>query len=489
MLMLFGAGPVWAADQNQTPPPPPPPNQGQGGQGQGGQGGQGQSGQGEGGLGLWLGRPQSNRPYRGLFGGGVGDTEQLLTLGLNAGGGYDSSVFVDNRSDPTAPVVDPAAPVVDPLAPGLDPTAPVVFGRTHSGFAAGSANLEYSLNRSSFTFSGSGGGALSYYPVLVDPMNHSYFAQVHSGWKMSPKATLVGNYSMSYSPARHLVSLPGTGVSGLGPGNPFDTTVGAQAESYRFETARVDLGYQLTRRVTASVSFGDWRAVSPSHLYDSHTIDLSTRVSMGVAKDLAVYAQYGFATHRFKDELNLAPYHSHNIDAGLAFTKALSLTRHTFLSFGTGTSAISDGNNTHYNLTGNVRVIREIGRTWQAWAYYARDVQFVQTFLQPVLSDTVSGSVSGLLNRRVRFDGDLYLTYGTVGFIGPSDGYRTFHANAGIGIAMTRYLSGGVRYLYTRYSFDNGVVVPLDLRNATDRHGVNAYLSAWLPLYSRMRRP
>jgi hypothetical protein len=481
MLMLFGAGPVWAADQNQTPPPPPPPNQGQGGQGQGGQGqgGQGQGGQGEGGLGLWLGRPQSNRPYRGLFGGGVGDTEQLLTLGLNAGGGYDTSVFVSN---PTAPVVDPTAPVVDP-------TAPVVFGRTHSGFAAGSANLQYSLNRSSFSFSGSGGGALSYYPVLNDPMSHSYFAQANSGWRMSPKATLGGSYSMYYWPAQHLVPLPGIGDPGLGPGNPFDTTVGAQAESYRHENARADFGYRLTRRVTASVGYGAWRVVSPSHLYDSHTSELSTRVTMGVARDLAVYAGYGFSKHLFRDELNLAPYHTHNIDAGLVFTKALSLTRHTFLSFGTGTAAISDGNDTHYNLTGNVRVIREIGRTWQASAYYARDVQFEQTFLQPVLSDTVSGNVSGLINRRVRFDSDLYLTYGKVGFSGPSNGYRTFYANAGIGIAMTRYLNGGVRYLYTRYSFDDGLVVPLDLRHATDRHGVNAYLSAWLPLYSRMRRP
>jgi hypothetical protein len=467
VLMLFSAAPVFAErDQNQTPPPPPPPTQGQGQGGQG-PGGQGESGQGEG-LGLWIGRRQSSRPYRGLFGGGYSNTEQLLSLGLNAGGGYDSSVFVDDREDPTAPVV---------------------FSRTHSGFAAGSASLDYSLNRPSFAFSASGGGGLSYYPVLFDPLNHSYFANAHSGWKVSEKATVSGDYSLYYWPAQHLVSLPGVGGPSLGPGNPFDTTLGAQAEAYRNETARGDLTYRLSRRVGASVNYGMWRVVSPSHLYDSHTRQVATRVSMSVGRDLAVYAGYGFSTQDFADELQLAPYHVHNIDAGLAFTKALSLTRHTFLSFGTGTSAVSDGNNTHYNLTGNVRLLRELGRTWQASVYYTRDVQFVQTFLQPVLSDTISGNVGGLLNRRVRFDGDLYLTYGKVGFSGPSNGYRTFYATAGIGIGISRNLSGGVRYLYTRYYFDNGLVVPVDLLHATDRHGVNAYLSAWFPLFSRSRRP
>ena len=50
-------------------------------------------------------------------------------------------------------------------------------------------------------------------------------------------------------------------------------------------------------------------------------------------------------------------------------------------------------------------------------------------------------------------------------------------------------MNAGARYLYSRYTFDNGVVLPIDLINVTDRHGVNVYLSSWLPLYTRTRRP
>jgi hypothetical protein len=61
------------------------------------------------------------------------------------------------------------------------------------------------------------------------------------------------------------------------------------------------------------------------------------------------------------------------------------------------------------------------------------------------------------------------------------------YSSAGLGIAITRFLNSGLRYSYSRYLFDGGVDVPRDLLLLTGRHGVNAYLSAWLPLFSRTR--
>jgi hypothetical protein len=476
MLALVTARPVCAApDQNQTPPPPKPPDQGQGGQGQGGQGQgtQGQSGQGRGGLGLWLGRPQTNRPYRGLFGGGVGETEQLVTLVMNAGGGYDTSVFVDNR---------------------LDPTAPVVFRRDHSGFAAGSASVNYSLHRDSYSVWGAGGAGLAYYPKLFDPFVHRYFADAGGSWNTSRNTTLSGGYSVYFRPMQHLVAQPGGVLDPnldptLGPGNPLDTTVGSQSETYRNENGHASFHYQFSQRMGLTFGAGGWRVVSPDRFHNSRSTELSAQATVSLRRDMAFYTGYRFSTQYFGQGGTFSPYHTNNIDLGIQFSKALSLTRHTYLSFGTGTSAVSDGNQTTYWIIGNVQLIRELGRTWQAEASYSRNAQFVQTFLQPVFSDTVSGYVSGLFSRRLRFDSSVYLTYGKVGFSGASNGYDAFYATAGVSIAINRYLSAGSRYLYARYSFDNGVVLPIDLLYVTDRHGVNVYLSSWLPLYSRTRRP
>ena len=112
-----------------------------------------------------------------------------------------------------------------------------------------------------------------------------------------------------------------------------------------------------------------------------------------------------------------------------------------------------------------------------------------QAFQQPVFTDTVSAMVSGLISRRVSFDAGTGLAGGKVGFSNANNGYSTLYTSAGIGIAITRFLNGGLRYGYARYQFDNGVRLPADLLFQTSRHGVHAYLSSWLPLFSRTRRP
>jgi hypothetical protein len=414
-------------------------------------------------------RVLTQRPYRGVFGSGYSETEQILTLGLNIGGGYDSSVFVDNRQDPNA-------------------TTPL--GRSKSGFGSGSANINYSLNRQVVSFSAGAGGALSYYPAIDDPYAHRYFADVGASWRISTGAGLSASYSAAYRPLQHLSSLPGVIDPTLGPGNPFDATIGAQAETYRNENADIGFSYRINQKIGTSFGYGMWRVVSPDRDRDVATHGASARVSVGLTKGLAFYTGYRISTTSFDNPAAASThYNNHNIDFGLYFSKALSLTRKTTMSFGTGTSAVTDGNQTHYGLVGNVRVVRELARTWHASAVYSRDVQFAQAFRQPVSTDAVSLLVGGLISRRLRFDAGTGLASGKVGLGSADNGYRAVSTSAGLGMAINRFLSGGLRYSYTRYRFDGGVDLPLDLLFQSDRHGVNVYLSTWLPLFSRSRRP
>ena len=135
-------------------------------------------------------RVLTQRPYRGVFGGGVGQTSHLLTLGLSMGGGFDSSVFVDKRQDPNA---------VSPVS------------RNESGFVHGSANLHYSLNLSGVSFSTGGGVSGAYYPKLDEPVARRYFADGAGSWQISTRSSLSGQYSFYYRPVQHLTSLPGPG--------------------------------------------------------------------------------------------------------------------------------------------------------------------------------------------------------------------------------------------------------------------------------------
>ena len=95
---------------------------------------------------------QPTRPYRGLFGGGVGNTDQLLTLTMSFLGGYDSNVEATFM-----PLPDTATGSTS-LASELQ--------TVKTGFEQASANLAYSLSRSRVAFTASGFAAGTYYQVL-----------------------------------------------------------------------------------------------------------------------------------------------------------------------------------------------------------------------------------------------------------------------------------------------------------------------------------
>jgi hypothetical protein len=411
-------------------------------------------------------------PYQGIFGGGVGRTSQLLTLGLNMGGGFDSSVFVDDRNDPNA-------------------VAPV--GRRRSGFVQGSANLSYTLSLTGVSFAAGVGASGSWYPKLDRPAARRYYGNLGGGWSISRRASLGGNYSVAYRPINHLVTLPGLDESTVGPNDPFDSVLGAQSETYRTEQASVDFNYRLSERIGTSFRYGNWRVVSPDRDHDVSTNGGTARMSFTLTKSVGVYAGYRFDSGDYHQDETIPRYTTHGADFGLDFAKALSLTRKTTMSFGVGTTAATDGNRTQYALTGHVNVNREIARTWHANVTYRRDVGFAETFRLPVFSDSVTSRVSGLVTRRLRFDAGLSAAFGSVGFSSDANtenGYRSIYASAGLGFGMSRKLSGGVRYSYTRHRFESGIQsLPTDLVFQSGRHGVNVYLSSWIPLFSRTRRP
>src|SRR5205823_3074609 len=62
---------------------------------------------------------------------------------------------------------------------------------------------------------------------------------------------------------------------------------------------------------------------------------------------------------------------SADIDGGLELNRAISLTRHTRLSFATGSSIVSSGDHRTFFLSGSASLAREIGRSWTARTDYA----------------------------------------------------------------------------------------------------------------------
>ena len=56
---------------------------------------------------------------------------------------------------------------------------------------------------------------------------------------------------------------------------------------------------------------------------------------------------------------------------------------------------MSDGETTHFDITGDVNLLHQMGRSWTTGVSYRRGADFRQTFALPTLSDSLSFSLRG----------------------------------------------------------------------------------------------
>ena len=132
----------------------------------------------------------------------------------------------------------------------------------------------------------------------------------------------------------------------------------------------------------------------------------------------------------------------------------------------TGSTAIMDENQEfHYFLTGNVNLLREIGRTWSLSLNYARAVTYVDTVQQPVVSDSVVLSFGGLINRRLQFASAVGTSIGRVGLTGQANGFDNYYANASMTMGLTRNAGVGLNYGYFRFGYDNEIELDFGRRS------------------------
>ena len=175
------------------------------------------------------------------------------------------------------------------------------------------------------------------------------------------------------------------------------------------------LSHQISRRVSASGGYGayssEWSAASRQTLHYGRA-----GISVGIARGLNARAGYGYRQGRYGEGPDPRLVRNHTIDAGVDFSRSLSFSRRTTFSFSTGSTAIRDGSQTHFSLTGQAQLNRELGRSWRATVGYSRDVRFIEQFQEVLLSDGVNASVGGLINRRQSFYASAGVSIGNVGF-------------------------------------------------------------------------
>lgn len=418
---------------------------------------------------------QPTRPYRGLFGGGAGNTDQSLTFMMSLSSGYDTSVQA----------------AVPPL-PGTMTSTGALPSQTQSektAFEQASAGLTYSLSRPRVTLTASATAGGSYYQVLSSTVA-SYGGTVGGSFAFTPRTSLSASEAVTYQPLFFSSAFPALGGQGVGPPVLPITTAGLRLDNYVSQNAVVNFDHKLASRV--DLVFGYGRTENTFGSDDDGILGQSVfaRLNVGLTRHLSVWASDTYFDSVALPTSTVAPQRGQYVNFGLSYDRlsALSLTRRLTLSLGAGATVISDGRNQALAGTGNATLKYDIGRTWTASLGYARQVGFVEFFQEPVTSDGVVATFGGLISRRLTFSSSAGALRGNVAFTGPSNSFQTEYGTAGLSCALTRSLALGLGYSDYRYKFDSGLQLPTGVLSHTDGQSVYAFLSVWEPLFLRSRR-
>lgn len=397
------------------------------------------------------------RPYRGLFGGGVGDTEQSLVATASMGAGYDTDVLAAtlNRQQPQ--------------------------GSGSAGWLAqGGAGLNYLLARDRYQMGSTAVTSGQYSPEMSSPLR-TYSGSLGGSVRLLDKPSLTADSTLRYQPYTFLGAIADTEQPFVGQSAPLDTSTVVGSEHYLTYLGGLALSQPLSRRVTFSSSYQYRQSYRQDNEFASQGV--SAQVNVRVSRDVSLFGGYRANQGRYASGRT---YWNHQPTIGADMGKALSLTRRTTISFGVGSTAVNNAGDTSVRATGSASLAHDVGRTWRLTANYSRGLRYVETFDEPLFSDFAGVGFGGLVNQRVQVFASAGAARGEG--VASQGSYNTLSGTAGMIVGLSRYSSFNVTYTRYRYDFDERIQIPEGASNEYERHGIRASVGFWMPLATQRRR-
>jgi hypothetical protein len=189
--------------------------------------------------------------------------------------------------------------------------------------------------------------------------------------------------------------------------------------------------------------------------------------------------QYGFV----RTDANAAV---HDIDVGLNYDRALSLSRRTQFEFAFGSALAQRGVATdtesglRYHVVGHANLNHEFNRRWRARLAYVRGLAFVEGLPEPMFSDGVNASVTAQLSRRIDFSAQGGYNNGEVGEL-TSNTLKAYSASTRLRIGLNRFWAVNTEYVFYSYEIGSTVQLPVGVAPFRERSVVRVGLSLWVP--------
>jgi hypothetical protein len=409
--------------------------------------------------------PRPERPYRGLFGSGVGEADQSLVASATLTAGWDDNLLAAARGDSsitTGPAAGPSGTL---------------------GTAKGT--LTYRYQRPTIGVSASGSTAYRYFPSLNNEFVRASQASISVTKAPRPSTLFSGSASAAHQPYTLGSLFPTETGLEQASSDIFDLDTYISTEPRMAYAASLTASEQLSRRTLLSGGYTYRRTQKPGDSTDYAYQSVGARLSHALGTGLSAYGGYGYALGR---SLETERHAFHRIDAGLNYNKALSFTRRTTLMFGTGSGVTERDFEFQFHLLGKVSLTHEMGRTWATWVAYGRNIVYHETWREPGLGNAVVFGVGGSLSRRVDFKATGRVAFGTVGVQTNAPEFDHYYGTATINYAMTRYIQAHATYGYYQHRYDDDVPLAAVVPRSLERNSIRVGINLKAPLFERSRR-
>ena len=246
-------------------------------------------------------------------------------------------------------------------------------------------------------------------------------------------------------------------------------------------TANTDVAWDrtLSERLSLSTMYNRRSTIFGDPALDMITQSAGARLSRKITRFASLRTGYTYRVGDVGSSAAAEPLRQHDIDLGVDYSRPVSASGRTTVSFGSGSSLTPQEEGMAYRLTGDASLTRLIGRTWNARVGVNRSVQLLEGFAEPVLANIMNLGLGGTLHRRVTVSSWASMSTGTVGLSeAPANGYTNWSAGGGLSVLVGRRASLEAQYFIAGDEFEQGVVLPPGLTHARrQRQGLRAGFS------------
>jgi hypothetical protein len=359
------------------------------------------------------------------------------------------------------------------LGLGADPRVQIA-----GPYSTVSTGLQYRAREARSSFDASASGFGRYLPGQAMTVG-SGAARVGFQRSVSERTAFNVSAGGSYAPYFQLQFLPGSPVADL-PGSSMDGAVLWRPEiSY---DAGADLVHRMSPRLSFDLQSSFDRRTATGQTGLNYRAGGHLRYQFNPTTSFVIGYTRQQLTNQVLSQEPLAT--EHQIDVGIDYRRALSSAHRLTFGFSTASTAVRTGQvdkpgRLRFAVLGTAFLSRAIGRTWSARLDYGRRLQFLEISAQPFFIDTATAGLGGNLGRRV----DVRWTagYSTSTLAAGGFGFSGWTTSVRGRVAVSRSLALSAEYLYYRYEFGDGVILPAALNPQLNRQGVRVGLTWWIP--------